>query len=166
MSASPVPEGTNTVTAYLVVPDAVPAMDFYEKAFGTQQTMRMPGPGGQGTMHAEIKLGNSTIMLTDENPAWDMKSPSTLGGSPVSLMIYVENVDDVFARAVAAGCEVKFPVTDMFWGDRMGKLQDPFGYQWSVATHVEDVSEEEMTTRQAAWLAEMASAGDSDCSKS
>ena len=160
---SSIPEGANSVTAYLVVPDAVEAMDFYAKAFGSQQVMRMPGPGGQGTMHAEIRIGNSLVMLTDENPQWEMKSAKTLGGSPVSMMIYVEDADEVFRSALEAGCEVKFPLTDMFWGDRMGKVRDPFGLDWAIATHVEDVPEEEMGARQAAWLAEMAKAG-GDCS--
>ena len=156
MSISPIPEGMNTVTPYLVVPEAVAAIEFYAKAFGAQLVMRMAGPGGQGTMHAEVRIGNSTVMLTDENPQWDMKSPATLGGSPVSMMMYVEDVDKAFQQAVEAGCTPLFPVDNMFWGDRMGKLTDPYGYQWAVATHVEDVSEEEMATRQAAWMAEMA----------
>ncbi len=156
---TPIPEGMNTVTPYLVVPEAVAAIKFYEKAFGAQMVMRMPGPGGQGTMHAEIRIGNSVVMLTDENPQWDMKSPATLGGSPVSMMIYVENVDDVFQQAVEAGCTALFPIDTMFWGDRMGKLTDPFGYQWAIATHVEDVGEEEMAKRQQAWIAEMAQGG-------
>ena len=138
-------------------------MEFYEKAFGATQVMRMPGPGGQGTMHAEIRLAGSCVMLTDENPAWQMKSPGTLGGSPVSLMIYVENVDEAFNKAVEAGCTATFPVDDMFWGDRMGKVQDPYGYQWSLATHVEDVPEEEMGTRQAAWMAQMAAGNAETC---
>lgn len=155
-----VPPEMQGVIPYLVVPDAVKAMEFYEKALGAQPVMRMPGPGGQGTMHAEMKIGNGTIMLTDENPQWGMKSPATFGGSPVSLMIYVENVDAVFDQAVAAGCQAKFPVDDMFWGDRMGKLTDPFGYDWSVTTHVEDLSEEEMAKRQQEWMAQMAQTPD------
>ena len=158
-SVSPIPAGYHSVTPYLIVPDAVAAMEFYSQAFGAGHFMRMPGPGGQGTMHAEMKIGDSIVMLSDENPQWEMKSPGTLGGSPVSLMIYVEDVDAAFARAVAAGCEVKFPVTHMFWGDRMGKLADPYGYQWSLASHVEEVPEAEMAARQQAWLEEMAKAG-------
>lgn len=156
---SAVPPGMNTVTPYLVVPDSVKAMAFYARAFGATEIMRMPGPGGQGTMHAEMKLGNSTLMLSDENPQWETKSPATLGGSPMSLMIYVEDVDKVVETAVKAGCEIKWPVGDMFWGDRMGKISDPFGYHWSVATHIEDVPESEMAERQQAWMAEMQSAG-------
>ena len=114
-------------------------------------------------MHAEMRVMGSTVMLTDENPQWEMVSAKTLGKSPVHLMFYCENSDEVFAKAVEAGCEVKFPVSDMFWGDRMGKVVDPFGYQWSIATHVEDVPEEEMGSRQEAWLAEMAKGG-GDCS--
>lgn len=157
---SPIPEGLNSVIPYLVVPNAVEAITFYEKALGAEQVMRMLGPGGQGTMHAEIRLGGSAVMLTDENPQWEMKSPATLGGSPVSMMIYVENVDEVFSRAVEAGCEVKFAVSDMFWGDRMGKLIDPFGYQWAIATHIEDVPGEQMAGRQEKWLAEMVQSPD------
>lgn len=157
---SAIPEGMNTVTPYLVLPDCVAAMEFYAAAFGAEQIMRMPGPGGQGTMHAEIRLGNSCVMLTDENPQWEMRSPASLGGSPVSLMIYVESVDDAFNQAVAAGCDVNFPVTDMFWGDRMGKVVDPYGYHWSIASHVEDVPEDQMLERQQQWLASMA---DGEC---
>ena len=157
---SPIPEGMNSLIPYLVLPDTVKAMAFYNRAFGATEIMRMPGPGGHGTMHAEMKFGNSTLMLTDENPQREMKSPATLGGSPVSLMFYVEDVDKVIKKAVAAGCEIKFPASDMFWGDRMGKVSDPFGYHWSVATHIEDVPEDEMPQRQAEWLAQMQSAGD------
>ncbi|MEM7454192.1 MAG: VOC family protein [Planctomycetota bacterium] len=155
---SPVPEGMHTVTPYLVVKDSVAAMDFYAKAFGAVQLMRMVGPDGQGTMHAEIKIGNSCIMLTDENPAWGMSAPETIGGSPVSLMLYVEDADTFLQTAVAAGCEAVFPVSEMFWGDKMGKVSDPFGYSWSIATHIEDVPEEEMAVRQQKWMEEMAAA--------
>ncbi len=156
---SPVPQGKHALQPYLVVPNAAEAMAFYEKAFGATQCVHMPGPGGQGTMHAEMQLGDSVFMLTDENPEWEQKSPQTLGGSPVSLMLYVENSDELFGQATAAGCNVIFPVSDMFWGDRMGKVADPFGYQWMIATHVEDVPPEEMGKRQAAWFAEMQSSG-------
>ncbi len=159
---SPIPQGMSSVIPYLVVPDAVEAMEFYGKCFGAAQVMRMPGPGGQGTMHAEMQISGSTVMLTDENPQWDMVSAKTLGKSPVHLMFYCEDVDAAFAKAAEAGCDVMFPCTDMFWGDRMCKVQDPFGFQWSIATHVEDVPEEEMGARQAKWLEEMA-AGGGDC---
>lgn len=152
---SAIPEGSHSVTSYLVVPDAVEVMAFYEKAFGATQILRMPGPGGEGTMHAEIKIGDSHVMLTDENPQWEMAAPATLGGSAVHFMIYVEDCDAAFEQAVAAGCEVNFPLSDQFWGDRMGKVVDPFGYQWSLATHKEDVPPEEMAERQQKRLEEM-----------
>lgn len=155
MSASAIPEGFHSVTAYLVVPDAVEAMEFYGKAFGATRMVHMPGPGGQGTMHAEMKIGDSHVMLTDENPQWEMNAPKTLGGSAVSFMIFLEDCDAAFEKAVAAGCEVKFPISDMFWGDRMGKLVDPYGYQWSIATHLEDVPDDQMAERQQKWLEEM-----------
>ena len=155
MSVSPIPEGYHSVTAYVIVPDAIEAIAFYEKAFGATKVMHMPGPGGQGTMHAEIRIGNSHVMLSDENPAWEMKGAGTLGGSPVGFMVYLEDCDAAFDKAVAAGCEVKFPLSDQFWGDRMGKVVDPFGLEWSLATHKEDVPPEEMAGRQQKWLEEM-----------
>lgn len=153
---SPIPEGMNSVIPYLIVPNSEEALEFYSRALGAETVMRMPGPGGQGTMHAEMRVAGSIVMLTDENPQWDLKSSKTLGGSPVSLMVYVDDVDATVEKAISAGCEPVFPVSNMFWGDRMGKLVDPYGFQWAVATHVEDVPPEEMPARQAAWLAEMA----------
>lgn len=154
--AQKIPEGFNTVSTYLIVKDAKEALSFYRKALGAEAGAHMAGPGGQGTMHAEMRIGNSTVMLTDENPQWDMKAPETLGGSPSSMHLYVENADEAFQRAVDAGCEVMAPMMDAFWGDRYGKVIDPFGHQWGFATHVEDVSPEEMGKRAAAWFAEMA----------
>lgn len=156
---SAVPEGLEAVIPYLIVPDSNEAIAFYEKAFGATKLMHMQGPGGQGTMHAEVKIFGGIVMMSDENPEWQMVSAKTLGDSPISLMFYCENVDEAFAKAVEAGCEVKFPLTDQFWGDRMCKVADPFGYQWSIATHVEDVPEEEMPARQQKWLEEMAAGG-------
>lgn len=150
-----VPDGFNTVSTYLVVKNAKEALDFYQKAFGAEAGSRMPGPDGESTMHAEMRIGNSMVMLTDENPAWEMKAPSTLGGSPASLHLYVDDVDKAFKRAVDAGCTVKAPLMDAFWGDRYGKVEDPFGYQWGIATHVEDVPEEEMGKRAAEFFASM-----------
>ena len=155
MAVSPIPAGFHSVTPYLTVPDCVEAMKYYSKALGAVEVMRMPGPGGQGTMHAEIKIGDSHVMMSDENPQWQSKSPSTLGGSPVSFMIYCEDVDAAYEKALAAGCTPVFPLSDMFWGDRMGKVLDPFGFQWSLATHVEDVPEDEMPARQQKWVEEM-----------
>jgi uncharacterized glyoxalase superfamily protein PhnB len=153
MAVKAVPDGFNTVSAYLVVPNAVKALEFYNKAFWAETIARMAGPDGKSTLHAEMKIGNSMIMLSEENPQWDTKSPKTLGGTPVSLHIYCEDVDALFNRAVAAGCTVTFPVMDAFWGDRYGKLTDPFGHIWGIATHKEDLSEEEISRRAAAWYA-------------
>lgn len=118
----------------------------------------MPGPGGKGVMHAEVRIGNSTVMLSEENPQWYMKSAETFGGSPASMHIYVDDVDAAFQRALDAGCTQVAPLMDMFWGDRYGKVVDPFGYQWGIATHVENVPEEELKKRAEAWLEQMGSA--------
>jgi PhnB protein len=156
MSATkPVPDGCGTVSAYLVVPSSKEALAFYERAFGAKPGLRMTGPDGS-IMHAEMRIGNSTVMLTDENPRWNMKAPSSLGGSPASLHLYVEDADSLFARAVDAGCEVEHPIMDAFWGDRYGKVKDPFGYTWGIATHQEDLSEAEIERRQREFFREMA----------
>ena len=155
MAIKPVPDGFNTVSVYLVVKNAVEALDFYQKAFGAEAGERMPGPDGESTMHAEMRIGNSTVMLTDENPQWEMKSPLTLGGSPASLHIYVDDADKFFKRAVDAGCAVMVPIDDAFWGDRYGKVKDPFGHQWGIATHKEDLSPEEMGRRAAEFFSNM-----------
>ena len=156
MAVKAVPDGFNTVSAYLVVRNAVEALEFYNKAFGAETIARMAGPDGKSTMHAEMRIGNSSVMLAEENPQWGSKSPATLGGTPVSLHIYCENVDALFNRAVAAGCTVTYPVMDAFWGDRYGKVTDPFGHIWGIATHKEDVSVEECGKRAAAWFASAA----------
>lgn len=156
MAVQPIPDGFHTVSSYLVVKNAVEAIEFYQKAFGAEPGVRMAAPGGAGTMHAEIHIGDSTVMLTDENPQWGMKSPATLGGTPVSLHIYTEDVDTLFKRATDAGCTVVAPLMDAFWGDRYGKVADPFGHQWGIATHIEDVPPGEMEQRAAKWFAEMA----------
>ena len=156
----PIPDGFNTVSTYLVVKSATEALSFYQKAFGAEAGHRMPGPDGESTMHAEMRIGNSTVMLTDENPQWNMKSPQTLGGTPVSLHVYVNDVDAFFARAVEAGCEVQAPLMDAFWGDRYAKLQDPYGHVWGVATHKEDLSPEEMGRRAAEFFKSMGPGGD------
>ncbi len=154
--AQAVPEGFNTVSVYMIVKDAKEAIDFYQKAFGAEAGVHMPGPDGQGTMHAEFRIGNSTVMVTDENPQWGMKSPSTLGGTATGLHLYVDDADKAFQRAIDAGCTVKAPLMDAFWGDRFGKVTDPFGHEWGIATHVEDVEPEDMAKRAAAFFAEMA----------
>jgi PhnB protein len=150
MSAvKPVPDGYHTVTPHLVVRDAAKALAFYAKAFGAEELFRMPGPGGV-VMHAELKIGDSIVMLGEESPQMGTSAPPTIGGSPVTLMVYLNDVDTSFARAAQAGCTVEMPPTDMFWGDRYGKLKDPFGHHWSLATHKEDVSPEDMAKRMAA----------------
>jgi PhnB protein len=152
---NPVPPGYHTVTPYLVLSDAAKAIDFYERAFGAKQIARMGGPDGK-IGHAELKIGDSIIMLSDEMRG--NKSPQTLGGSPVSIFLYVEDVDSVYNRAVGAGATADMPPADMFWGDRFGRLTDPFGHAWSLATHIEDVAPEEMGKRAQAAMAQMASA--------
>jgi PhnB protein len=148
-TVKPIPDGYHTITPHLAVRDAAKAIDFYARAFGAEELYRMPGPGGV-VMHAELRVGDSIVMLGEENPQMGASSPQTIGGSPVSLLLYVKDVDASFARASAAGCAVQMPPTDMFWGDRYGKLQDPFGHHWALATHKEDVSPEEMARRMAA----------------
>jgi PhnB protein len=145
----PVPDGFYTVTPYLVVRGAAKALDFYAKAFGAEERLRMPGPDG-AVMHGEFKIGNSIIMIGEENPQMGALSPQAIGGTAVSLMLYVADVDAVFARATKAGCTAQMPPTDMFWGDRYGKLKDPFGHDWAIATHKEDVAPQEMAKRMAA----------------
>lgn len=144
--AKPVPEGYHTVTPYLSVRGAAKAIDFYKRAFGAQQRGALEMPGGK-IGHAELMVGNSIIMLADEMPEHGNKSPQTLNGSAVGLALYVENVDEVFKHAVDAGARVKEPVSDKFWGDRAGSVIDPFGHQWSILTHKEDVSFDEMKKR-------------------
>ena len=144
----PIPDGFRTVTPHLVVRDAAKAIEFYKKAFGAKELFRMPGPAGK-LGHAEIQIGDSRLMLADEFPEFGTKSPQALGGSPVNIFLYVEDADKVFNQAVAAGATVTMPLADQFWGDRYGKFADPFGHQWSVATHVEDVAPEEMGKRAA-----------------
>jgi PhnB protein len=155
MSVKPIPDGYNSVSAYLIVKNAAEALDFYKQALGAEPGVRMTGPDGKSTMHAEMHIGNSTVMLSDENPQWGAQSPETLGGSPSSLHVYVEDADALFKRAVEAGCEVVAPIMDAFWGDRYGKLKDPFGHQWGIATHIEDVPPEDMGRRAEEWFASM-----------
>ena len=145
----PIPEGYHTATPYLIVKDAARAIEFYKKAFGATELMRMPGSGGK-IGHAEIKIGDSPIMLADEVPGMGFRSPESIGGSPVSILLYVEDVDSVFNEAVAAGAKVQRPVADQFYGDRTGGVTDPFGHVWYIATHKDDVSPEEMKKRAAA----------------
>lgn len=143
MPVKPIPDGYHTITPYLSVRDAVRAIEFYKQAFGAQERGVMKGPDGK-VMHAEIMIGDSIIMLGDEFPEYGALSPQSIGGSPMGLHIYVDGVDAAFERAVKAGAQVEMPVMDQFWGDRYGKLKDPFGHKWSIATHTKDLSMDEM----------------------
>jgi uncharacterized glyoxalase superfamily protein PhnB len=145
--ANPVPEGFHTITPHLVIKNAKAAIEFYKKAFGAEEVLSMPGPDGK-LMHAEIKIGDSRLMIGEECPDMGISGPSG-GKSPVSIHCYVRDVDAFFKRAVSAGAKVTMPVDDMFWGDRYGKLEDPYGHHWSVATHKEDVTPEECGRRAA-----------------
>ncbi len=153
---SPIPEGSHTITPGLVVKDGKKALEYYKNALGAQVLDVMYGPDGNSVMHAELKLGDSKFYLGDEMPEMGALSPQTLGGSAVSINIYTEDCDALFKRAVAAGGTVKAPLTDMFWGDRYGKITDPFGHHWGIATHKEDVSKADMEKRGKEWMAEMA----------
>jgi PhnB protein len=146
MSAQPIPAGYHAVTPYLAVNGAARAIEFYKTAFGATEVMRLPGPDGK-IAHAEIKIGDSIIMLADENLEWGNRSPQTLGGSPVMIALYIVDVDTVAHRAVAAGATLLVPIADQFYGDRSGRLADPFGHVWMIATHIEDVPPEEMQKR-------------------
>ena len=149
MPVKAIPDGYYSLTPYLVCKGAAKAIEFYAKAFGAQETVRMPGPHGS-IAHAEVKIGNSMLMLSDENKERGQLSPESIGGSACSIMFYADDVDQVFNRAVAAGAKAEMPPADMFWGDRMGNIVDPFGHKWAIATHKEDVSPEEMEKRMAA----------------
>jgi PhnB protein len=146
MPVKPIPEGYHSVTPYLIIRGAAEAIEFYQKSFGAIELFRFPAPDGK-IGHAEIKIGDSPIMIADEFADMGYNGPQSLGGSPVSIMLYVDDVDAVFKRAVEAGATVKEALQDKFYGDRMGTLTDPFGHRWHVATHKEDVSMEEMQRR-------------------
>ena len=146
MAVNAIPDGYYSLTPYLVIKGAGDAIEFYKKVFGASELMRMPGPGGR-IMHAELKIGNSVLMLADENPERGFLSPPSRGGATGSVMFYTDDVDQTFQAAVAAGAKGDQPPTDMFWGDRMANLTDPFGHSWAIATHKEDVSPEEMQKR-------------------
>lgn len=143
------PQGYHTVTPYMAVRDCVAAIDFYRRAFGAEKTMQLDMPDGK-VAHAEIRIGDSTLMMSEENEAWGNKSPQSLGGSPMYLMIYVPDVDAAFQNAIAAGASEVRAVQDQFYGDRSGTLKDPFGFQWTLSTHIEDVSQEEAQRRMEA----------------
>jgi PhnB protein len=154
MAVKPIPERYHTLSPYLAVEDADQAIDYYTKAFGAKERVRMEAPGGAAG-HAELEIGDSVVMLSDPFPQSSTKPPKELGGSSVSVFMYVEDVDAVVKQAVDAGATVLMEVEDQFWGDRFGTVQDPFGHSWSIATHVEDVAPEEIAERAKAAMAEM-----------
>ncbi|MDB5976296.1 MAG: glyoxalase [Nevskia sp.] len=141
--AKPIPEGMRTVTPHLVCAGAAKAIEFYKQAFNAIEVTRLPGPGGK-LIHAQIRIGDSAVMLVDEFPEMGSAGPQALKHSPVVIHLYVEDADVLFKQAIAAGAKVIMPLADMFWGDRYGQLRDPFGHQWSVATHLRDLSPEEI----------------------
>jgi PhnB protein len=153
--AKPIPDGYHTVTPYLSIHDAAKAIEFYKRAFDATELHRMAGSHGKIT-HAEIKIGDSVIMLADEMPGSECRSPQALGGTSTSIFLYVKDVDAVYNKAIAAGAKSTMPPADMFWGDRFGKIADPFGHSWSLATHKEDVAPDEMQRRAEAFMAKMA----------
>jgi len=150
-----VPEGYHTATPYLSVKNAGEAIDFYKSAFGAEEIVRMSGPDGKSVMHAEIKIGNSMLMIADEFPQAEVKSPKTLGGTSVNIFLYVQDADATFQKAVNAGAKVTMPPTDMFWGDRYGKVVDPYGHSWGIATHKLDMTPEEIEKGQKEFMAKM-----------
>ncbi len=150
-----IPEGYQTLTPMFVFKDARKAIEFYKKALGAEERYVMPGPGGKGVMHAELKIGSSRIMVGEENPQTPCKSAQTMGGSPISFYLYTEDVDKAFKIAVDAGAEITMPVQEMFWGDRMGSVRDPFGYCWSLASHTRDLTPEQIEEGAKAACAKM-----------
>ena len=160
MAVKAIPDGYHTATPYLIVDDAGKAIEFYKKAFGAEEKTRMNGPDGKSILHAELQIGSSRIMLNEEFPGMGPKSAKSLGGSPVVLHLYVEDVDALYDRAVKAGATPSYPVNDAFWGDRYGQVTDPFGHTWSLATHKEDLTEEEIMKRAADWFAKMGKGGE------
>jgi PhnB protein len=150
-----VPDGYHTATPYLSVTNAGEAIDFYKRAFGAEEIVRMPGPDGKSVMHAEIKIGNSMLMIADEWPQADCKSPKTLGGTSVNIFLYVQDADATFQKAVNAGAKATMPLMDMFWGDRYGKVVDPYGHSWGIATHKLDMTPEEIQKGQKEFMAKM-----------
>jgi PhnB protein len=157
MPAKPVPEGYHTLTPYLAVDDATAAIEFYQRAFGAKERVRMHGPDGM-IAHAELEIGDSKVMLADPFPQASTRPPKELGGTSVGVFVYVENVDEVFQQAVDAGATATMEPDDQFWGDRFGSVTDPFGHSWQISTHVEDVPPEEMEKRSKEWMAQMANA--------
>jgi PhnB protein len=157
MAVQPVPEGYHTVTPYLAVDNAAEAIDFYRRAFGAKERVRMSGPGDT-VMHAELEIGDSLVMLSDPFPQASTTPPKELGGTSASVFMYVEDIDAVYRQAIDAGASSLMEPDDMFWGDRFGSVQDPFGHSWTIATHVEDLEPEEMQRRSEEFMAQMANA--------
>ena len=143
----PVPSGFHTLTPHLVVKGASKAIEFYKKAFNAEEIARLPTTDGKSILHADVKIGDSHVMLVEEFPHMDCRGPESIGGTPVTIHMYVEDVDAAFGKAVAAGARVRMPLSDMFWGDRYGVLTDPFGHSWSLATHKEDLTPQEISQR-------------------
>lgn len=155
MTVKPIPDGYHTVTPYLVLSEASKAIEFYKKAFNATEKLRMAGPNGK-IFHSEIQIGDSPVMLCDEFLEMGARSPKSLGGSPVSLMLYVNDVDTIFNQAVKAGAKVRMALSDQFYGDRSGTLEDPFGHIWIISTHIEDLSEEEIRKRAESFMKKQA----------
>ena len=161
MAVKPIPDGYHSATPHIVLDDCAGALEFYKKAFGAEEMIRMPGPGGK-IIHAEMRIGDSPIMLNDEMPAMPgqpgvYKSPKSAGLSTSAIFLYVEDCDASYDRAVQAGCTARMPLMDMFWGDRYGQVIDPYGHTWAIATHKEDLTPEEIGKRQAEFFAKHAS---------
>jgi PhnB protein len=146
MGVKPIPEGYNTVTPYIAVDDAAKAIEFYKRAFGAKERVKMEGPPGK-ISHAELEIGDSVIMLSDPFPQSPLKTPKEIGGITASMLLYVEDVDEAVQQAVDAGAKITMEIENQFWGDRFGRVEDPFGQNWQIATHVEDVAPEEMAKR-------------------
>ncbi|PYM61864.1 MAG: glyoxalase [Candidatus Rokuibacteriota bacterium] len=153
--AKPIPDGFHAITPALTVRDGAQAIDFYKRALGAEEVMRIPGPDGKSVMHAELKIGDSLFMLSDEQPGRGCRAPASVGGPTSYLYVYVPDVDKAFTRAVESGAKVVVPLSDMFWGDRFGQVEDPSGHLWGLATHTEDVPPQEMAKRQKQFFASM-----------
>src|SRR5438876_189065 len=151
----PIPDGFNTITPHIVVQDAAKAIEFYTKAFGAQERARHMTPDNKAVMHSQLKIGNSMLMVGNEFPPMCL-SPKTRGGTSVTLHLYVDNADAAFERAVKAGCTVKMPLADQFWGDRYGQVEDPFGHQWSIGTHKQDLTKDQIAANARTFFANMA----------
>jgi len=153
--ANPIPSGFNTLSPHIIVHDGIAAIEFYKKALGAEEVMRLMSPNGKALMHAQMKIGNSVLMLAGEFPP-NCLAPKARGGSSVYLHIYTKNADALFDRAVAAGCKINMPMSDTFWGDRYGQVEDPFGHQWAIATHKQDLTAEQLDANSKEFMAKMA----------